>query len=161
MEKIKNLLKSFVYAFNGIKHCVKNERNLRIHLTFIIYMFSILLSTDWFTLTRSDYAVLVVVSALVVATEIINTAVENAVNLASEEHTEYGKVAKDAAAGAVLVSAIFAIITGLVIMFQVEAFISMYNYFLNNIGMLVLLVLSLIPAFVFIFWGNPFSKGKK
>ncbi len=161
MEEIKRLLKSFSYAANGVLHCIKNERNLRIHLTFLTYMFAILISTDWFVLSRTDYAVLVVVSALVVSTEIINTAVENAVNLASEEHTEYGRIAKDAAAGAVLMAAVFAIITGLVIMLQPAAFKAMFAYFVSNPIMFLIFLASLIPAFLFIFGGNPFSKGKK
>lgn len=160
MQEIVRLFKSFVYAANGIFHCVKSERNLRIHLTFLTYMFSILLSTDWFVLTRTDYAVLVVVSALVISAEIINTAVENAVNLASDKYTEYGRIAKDAAAGAVLISASFAVITGLIIMLQPEAFRAMFAYFTAEPIMFILLIISLIPAFLFIFWGNPF-KGKK
>lgn len=161
MTEITRLLKSFTYAAKGIFHCVKSERNLRIHLTFLTYMFSILLSTDWFLLSRTDYAALVIISALVISAEIINTAVENAVNLASEEHTEFGRIAKDAAAGAVLVAAVFAVITGLIIMLQPEAFKAMFAYFTSNPLMLLLLLVSLIPAFLFIFWGNPFKGNKK
>lgn len=160
MNEVKKLLKSFVYAFSGIVHCIKHERNLRIHLIFLTYMFGILLSTDWFTLSRTDYAVLLLTSSMVIALEIVNSAVENAVNLASEEISAYGKVAKDAAAGAVLVSAIFAVITGIVILFQPTAFSLMFSYFRENLLMLLLFVLSLIPAIIFIFKGIPFSKGK-
>ena len=123
-------------------------------------MFSILTLTDWFTLTRTDFAVLILASSSVLATEIVNTAVENAVNLASEVYTEFGRIAKDAAAGAVLLSAIFAVLTGIAVLFQVEAFISMFSYFISNPFMLALLILSIIPASLFIFWGNPFSKRK-
>ena len=89
----------------------------------------------------------------------LEQAIENAVNLASEEYSEYAKRAKDAAAGAVLISAIFAVITGLVIMLQPDAFVSMYLFFKENIGMLCLLIASLIPTTLFIFLGFP--KGKK
>ncbi len=153
--------KSFTYAFSGVKYCLKKERNLRFHIVFLCYMFGILLSTDWFTLTRTDYAVLAVVSALVITSEVINSAVENAVNLASEEYTQYGKIAKDAAAGAVLVAAVFAVVTGFVILFQKDAFVSMYNFFINKPQMFLILLVSLIPALIFIFWGNPFRKGKE
>ena len=159
--ELEKFFKSFTYAFSGVKYCLKKERNLRFHLTFLTYMFGILISTDWFVLTRTDYAVLVAVSALVITAEIINSAVENAVNLASEEYTQFGKIAKDAAAGAVLVAAIFAIITGLVLMFQIDAFVAMYTYFTSKPQMFLLLLLSLIPALIFIFWGNPFRKGKE
>ena len=123
-------------------------------------MFSILTLTDWFKLTRTDYAVLLVVSALVLSLEIVNTAVENSVNLASKEFTEYGRIAKDAAAGAVLIAAIFAVLTGIAILFQPEAFVKMYEYFKENVLMLILFMVSVIPMTLFIFWGNPFKKRK-
>ncbi len=160
MNDFKKLLKSFVYAFRGIAHCIKTERNLRIHLVFLTYMFGILTLTDWFILSRTDYAVLTLACSTVVAAEIINSAVENAVNLAREEYSDYGRISKDAAAGAVLVCAIFAIITGVIILFQPTAFSLMYNYFKENLLMLLLFTLSLIPAVIFIFRGIPFTKGK-
>ncbi len=121
-------------------------------------MFSILTLTDWFTLSRSDWAILLIASGTVIAGEVFNTAVENAVNLASENFTEYGKISKDAAAGAVLISAIFAVLTGIAILFQPNAFKSMFEYFSGNIPMLIVAVLSIIPATLFIFFGIPGKK---
>lgn len=158
MNEYKKLFRSFTYAFKGIGYVIRHERNFRIHLSCIIFMFSILCFTDWFTLSRTDFGVLIVASAVVLSLEIVNTAVENAVNLASKEYTEFGRIAKDAAAGAVLLGAIFAVLTGIAILFQPEAFISMYEYFKENLLMLILLVLSIIPMSLFIFWGNPFKK---
>lgn len=161
MEHYKKLFMSFVYAVKGICRTVVNERNLRIHLTCVTYMVSILLLTDWFALSRTDWAVLMLACSSVIAAEIFNTAIENAVNLASKEYTEYGKIAKDAAAGAVLVCAAFAVIVGLIILFQPEAFKAMYEYFKENLLMLALLILSIVPATLFIFFGLPVKKGKK
>ena len=152
---------SFGYAFKGIFRTIANERNLRIHLTCVVYMVSILLFTDWFTLSHTDWAILMLACSGVIGGEIVNTAIENAVNLASKEYTEYGKIAKDAAAGAVLVSAVFAVIVGIIILFQPEAFKAMYEYFRGNLPMLGVLVLSIIPATLFIFFGFPTKKGKK
>jgi diacylglycerol kinase len=160
MNEYKKLFRSFIYAFQGIGYVIKHERNFRIHLSCIIYMFSILLFSDWFTLTRTDYAVLLITSALVLSLEIVNTAVENAVNLYGEEHTKFGKIAKDAGAGAVLIAAIFAVLTGIAILLQPDAFMNMYVYFKDNPLMFVVFVLSIIPMTLFIFWGNPFSKRK-
>ena len=160
MNEYLKLFKSFTYAFKGIGYVIRHERNFRIHLCCLTYMFSILTLTDWFTLSRTDFAVLILASSSVLAMEIVNTAVENAVNLASEKYTEFGRIAKDTAAGAVLLSAIFAVLTGIAVLFQVEAFISMFNYFMSNPLMLAILILSIIPASLFIFWGNPFSKRK-
>ncbi len=151
MEYYKKLFRSFVYAFRGVCYTVKTERNMRIHITCLIYMFSILGFTDWFTLEKADWAILVLASGAVLAGEVVNTAIENAVNLASEEYSEYAKRSKDAAAGAVLVSAIFAVITGIIIMFQPPAFASMFTYFKNNPLHFAMLVLSIIPATLFIF----------
>lgn len=151
MEYYKKLFKSFVYAFKGVYNTIKTERNMRIHITCLTYMFSILGFTDWFTIEKSDWAILVMASGTVLASEVINTAVENAVNLASEEYNKYAERAKDAAAGAVLVSAIFAVVTGFVIMFQPAAFVAMFNYFKDNPIYFALFVLSIIPATLFIF----------
>ena len=152
---------SFTYAFKGIFRTIKNERNLRIHLTCLCYMFSILTLTPWFILTKAEWAILVLASVAVISGEIVNTAIENAVNLASEKYTEYGKIAKDAAAGAVLISAIGAVIVGLIILFQPAAFKAMYEYFISNPVMLAVFLLSIIPASLFIFLGVPFGSGGK
>ena len=160
MDNYKKLFKSFFYAFRGITRTVKTERNLRIHITCLIYMFTILGFTDWFTLSRTDWAILVLTSGTVIASEIVNTAIENAVNLASEEYSKFGEISKDAAAGAVLISAIFAVITGIVILLQPEAFKEMYLYFTDNPLMLFLFVSSIIPATLFIFFGFRKSKRK-
>lgn len=160
MEMYKKLFKSFYYAFRGIIRTIKTERNLRIHITCLIYMFSILGFTDWFTLGRTDWAILLLTSGTVIAAEIVNTAVENAVNLASEEYNRYAEISKDAAAGAVLVSAAFAVLTGIAILFQPEAFRAMYEYFISNILSFVLFVLSIVPATCFIFFGFGKPKGR-
>ena len=161
MEHYKKLFMSFVYAFKGIFRTIANERNLRIHITCVVYMVSVLLLTDWFTLSRTDWAVLMLACGSVIGGEIVNTAIENAVNLASKEYTEYGKVAKDAAAGAVLISAIFAVIVGIIIMYQPAAFKAMYEYFTEKPFMFAVFLISLIPATLFIFFGVPTKKGKK
>lgn len=151
MEHYKKLFKSFVYAFRGVYTTILTERNMRIHITCLIYMFSILILTDWFVLEKADWAILVLASGAVLAGEVVNTAIENAVNLASEEYSEYAKKAKDAAAGAVLISAVFAVITGLIIMLQPPAFVAMFNYFKSNPLHFAFLVISIIPATLFIF----------
>lgn len=161
MEHYKKLFMSFVYAFRGVFRTVKNERNLRIHLTCLCYMFSILGLTDWFTLSKAEWAILVLASGAVIAGEIVNTAIENAVNLAGEKYTEYGKIAKDAAAGAVLISAVTAVAVGFIIMFQPAAFKAMFDYFMSNPLMLALFVFSIVPASLFIFLGVSFGSGGK
>ena len=116
-------------------------------------MYSFLFVYDFFEITRTQLAVIFLANMAVVAAELINTAVERTVDLASEEYTENGKVAKDTAAGAVLVCAIFAVATGIAILGQPEAFSQMFLYYRENPVMLVVFILSIIPATVFIFKG--------
>lgn len=160
MDKYIKLFKSFYYAFRGVVRTIKTERNLRIHITCLTYMFSILGLTDWFTLSRTDWAILLLTSGTVIAAEIVNTAVENAVNLASEEYNRYAEISKDAAAGAVLVSAAFAVLTGIAILFQPEAFRAMYEYFSGSLLSFAVFVLSIVPATYFIFFGFGKPKGR-
>ena len=160
MESFKGFLKSFVYAFRGIKYMIQNERNFRFHITFMTYMFSILILSDWFVISRVEYAILILTCGSVISAEVFNTALENAVNLAKEEHTEFGRISKDTAAGAVLVNAVFAIVTGFIVMLQPEAFRKMADYFVANPLMLFVFALSLIPAVIFVLYGVNFKKRK-
>lgn len=159
---MKSLIKSFGYAFSGIFKALRYERNMRIHFVCMIYMYSFLFVYDFFEITRTQLAVIFLANMAVVAAELINTAVERTVDLASEEYTENGKVAKDTAAGAVLVCAIFAVATGIAILGQPEAFSQMFLYYRENPVMLVVFILSIILATVFIFEGfGKASKDKK
>lgn len=150
---MKNLIKSFGYAFRGIYYTLKYERNMRIHFVCMVYMYSFLLIYDFFEVSPTQFAIIFLANAAVVAGELVNTAIERTVDLASKEKTKNGRVAKDAAAGAVLVSAIFAVATGIAILFQPDAFRAMYEYYTAKPVMLVVFVISIIPATVFIFKG--------
>ena len=107
---MKKFLKCFVYAFRGIVFCLANERNMRVHLCFTVYMFGYLTVYDFFDVSRTGFAVLFTLCALVMSLEAVNTAVERAVDLAAKgEISPLAKVAKDSCAGAVLISAIAAV----------------------------------------------------
>ena len=153
MNAYKKLFLSFFYAFRGVFSSIRTERNLRVHLVCLAYMLGFLLGTDWFVLSRGDWALLLLAAGLVLAAELFNTAIENAVDLATQEQNEFAKKAKDAAAGAVLVCAVFAVLVGLCILLQPEAFRQMFAYFKDHVGMFALFVLSAVPASLFIFLG--------
>ena len=76
----RDLFKSFVYAFNGIFFTIRHERNMRIHLVCMAYMYYYLFVYDFFAVTRTQLAVILLANALVVGGELINTAVERAVD---------------------------------------------------------------------------------
>jgi undecaprenol kinase len=106
---------SFRFAFEGIKTTFNTERNFRIHLVaaiLVIVWAWILKIPTW------DFALLLIVISLVLCAELLNTAIEAVIDLVSPEWHPLAKVAKDTAAGAVLVSAVFAVAVGLVILYK-------------------------------------------
>lgn len=134
---------------------------MRAHFSLCVYMYAYLLVYDFFVLSKTEWAIILLCNALVFSLEIVNTAVEKAVDLATEKHNPLAKISKDAAAGAVLVSAIFSVIVGLVILLQPEAFRAMAEYYRERIYLLVILAVSLVLTFVFILKGIPDGKKKK
>lgn len=119
---MKAFIKGFGYAFQGIWYAVIHERNMRFHISLFCYMMFFLLRYDFFTVSRTEYAILLMMSALIMSGELINTGIEKAADAATLERNPYVKVAKDAAAGGVLIAAIFSVAVGIIIMFQPEAF---------------------------------------
>ncbi len=153
MSELKKLIKSFGYAFEGIFTALKNERNMRVHFVCMVYMYFFLLAYDFFEITKTQFAIIFIANGFVIGSELINTAIEAAVNMHGEEHTYFGKVAKDTAAGAVLVFAISAVACGIAIMYQPKAFVALFSYFTSNILALVIFIISLILACAFILFG--------
>jgi len=111
MFSVKRLINSFKYAGEGIKTSVLREQNLVIHMFFLVM---VLIFSIVFKISRYEFLIVIVVSGLVISLEMVNTAIENTVDI-SKKYSIEAKRAKDAASGAVLVSAIIAIIVGLTI----------------------------------------------
>ncbi len=109
---MKKVIKSFKYAFEGILTGIKEERNMKIHISIMILViiFGILLK-----ISKIEWIICIALFGIVISMEMINTAIENTVDLITKEKNEQAKVAKDVAAGAVLVSAIVSAIIGLII----------------------------------------------
>ena len=109
---MKKLLKSFKYAFEGIFTGIKGEQNMKVHIVIMILViiFGIMLK-----ISTIEWIICIVLFGLVISMELINTAIENTVDLVTKEKNEQAKIAKDVAAGAVLVSAIASAIIGLII----------------------------------------------
>ncbi|MDP2637715.1 MAG: diacylglycerol kinase family protein [Candidatus Levybacteria bacterium] len=108
----QSLFKSFGYAFEGLMHALKYNQNLRID--FIVALIVIALSIV-FHINTLERVVLGLMILLVIASEMINTAIEEMVNLITSEHRKEAKIAKDVAAGMVLVAAAGSVIVGLFI----------------------------------------------
>ena len=105
-------LKSFQYASNGLLTAIKNEPNLRIHVAIAAVA---LLAGGLLKLDTIEWIVLLLTIFLVIILELINTVLENLVNIVSPNFNEYAKKAKDISAAAVLVSAILSVVVGVVL----------------------------------------------
>ncbi|MDV2683125.1 diacylglycerol kinase family protein [Alkalihalophilus lindianensis] len=106
------LLRSFGYAFQGLKHVFINEQNMQVHFCLAIIVFALAV---WLDVTRIEWLILLVVVSGIFALEIMNTAIERTVDLVTEEYHPIAKRAKDVAASAVFVYSVFAVIIGLVL----------------------------------------------
>jgi len=106
---------SFNHAFEGIMYAVRTQRNMRAHLTISLL---VILAALLLRLERYYVVALVVIIAVVLALELLNTAVEAIVDLLTATHHPLAKTAKDAAAGAVLVASIAAVLVGYLVFYQ-------------------------------------------
>jgi len=109
---VKDRLKAFVYAFDGIKYAILTQHNFFIHitLTLIAIILGFLLK-----ITNLEWITIIIVVGLVISAEIFNTALEELVNLVSPQKNKKAGIVKDLAAGAVLVLSIVALISGIII----------------------------------------------
>lgn len=161
---MKAFIKGFGYAFRGIAFGVINERNMRFHVSIFIYMMFFLMHYDFFEVSKTQFAILLMMSSLVMAGELFNTGIERAADAATLEKNEFVKIAKDAAAGAVLVLAIFSVAVGIIILYQPSAFTEMFCYFKNNPLYIAVLAVTLTLDGIFILSGPKkiinFIRGK-
>jgi len=110
--KNKRFLDSIKHAFDGVRLLFNEEKNMRFHLAMTVL---VILCSVVFELTVIEKIIVIFLCAAVLCAEFINTAIENAVDIAAPAFNMYAKKAKDAAAGAVLVISIGAAICGLII----------------------------------------------
>lgn len=104
--------KSLGYAISGIIQCIQKERNIKIHL---VFMFLVIICGFLFQLSITEWLVCILLFGLVISLELVNTAIEAVVDLCTQEYHPLAKIAKDTAAGAVLISAIASVVIGLII----------------------------------------------
>lgn len=109
-KEFHSLLRSFLFAAQGVWSAFKNERNFRIHLLMVAYLAYF---TKYYHFSSVEYAILILVAGLVLSCELLNTAIERAVDLESPSYHALAKMSKDIAAGAVLVSAVCAVGVGI------------------------------------------------
>jgi diacylglycerol kinase (ATP) len=113
LEFIKLRARSFKHAFAGWWYVISTQKNTWIHVTATLM---VILFALWLNLNTWDWALLFVVIGMVWIAEFLNTALEAVVDLASPEKHPLAKVGKDVGAAAVLLSALVAILVGILIL---------------------------------------------
>lgn len=111
MKKGK-LINSFEYALTGIFFCLRHERNMKIHCLAAVI---VICCGFYFRITIAEWSILLIVIGIVMSLEMVNTAVEKTVDLVTQDFKPLAKVAKDVAAGAVLLFTVIAVIIGAII----------------------------------------------
>jgi diacylglycerol kinase (ATP) len=112
MRRAPTLLDSFNFAFEGIIHVLRTQRNLRIHFAVAV---SVLILALIVNVTKMELIALLISVTFVLIAEMLNTAVEAAIDIATTSFDPMAKLAKDIAAGAVLIAAINAIAVGYIV----------------------------------------------
>ncbi len=108
----RRIARSFGHAIEGIVYAARTQPNLRLHLLVAV---AVLTATLFMHLRRSETIAVVVLVGVVIAMELMNTAIESVVDLLTATHHPLAKSAKDAAAAAVFVVALAALVVGALI----------------------------------------------
>lgn len=111
-NELHKRLKSFAYAWKGIGSFLRKEHNAWIHCTAIVV---VTIAGFLFGITKTEWLVVILCFALVLAAEAFNTAIERLVDLVSPDYHPVAGDVKNVAAGAVLICAIATAIIGLII----------------------------------------------
>ncbi|MFD1736593.1 diacylglycerol kinase family protein [Bacillus salitolerans] len=123
-REFTRLKNSFRFAIEGVIHAYKTEKNIRIHTVVAV----LTLALAWFLdLERWEWSLIIMLIGGMLSLELLNSAIERAVNLVTNEYHPLAKQAKDLAAGAVFVFAIVSVLIGIIIIGQ-KIWINILNF---------------------------------
>jgi diacylglycerol kinase (ATP) len=107
------VFQSFNYAFEGVIHALRTQRNVRIHFAIAA---GVLVLAFVYDVTRLELIALIIAISFVLIAEMVNTAVEATIDLSTPSFDPLAKIAKDLAAGAVLIAAVNAVAVGYLVL---------------------------------------------
>ena len=151
------ILKSFKFAIKGIIYTLRNERNMRIHTMVSACVFILSL---FFDLSTEKYLILFLTVALVMVAEVINTSIESLIDVYSKNYNSTAKMAKDVAAGAVLIASGFAVFIGVILFHDINAYIKICKFLCLYPFAFLLLIAFAVFAYFYIFLGPAEIKNK-
>jgi diacylglycerol kinase (ATP) len=108
-RRTPSIFDSFNYAFEGIIHVLRTQRNMRIHFGIAVV---VLVAALFVGVSKTELIALLIAISFVLITEMINTAIEGSIDVATTSFDPMAKLAKDIAAGAVLIASVNALAIG-------------------------------------------------
>lgn len=154
---MKKQILSFKCAFRGVWYTVKSESHMRFHM---VAGFYVLLFSLFYNFSAAQTALLIILIALIMFAEIVNTCIEELCNLISDRYEPLIRIAKDTAAGAVLVLSIAAVAVAVVFFLDFDVLYGIFLFFCDSPVLLALLVISAVFSVVFIVLGPVGIKEK-
>ena len=109
---MRNFLRSFVYALHGLWTALEDQRNLKVQLGVAVIVVG---AGFYLSISALDWCIILICIAMVIGLELVNTALEDLVDLVTLERNPLAGKIKDIAAGAVLAVSIIALIIGLIV----------------------------------------------
>ncbi|WP_195970641.1 diacylglycerol kinase [Clostridium thermobutyricum] len=110
--KLKKIVDSFNYAIDGIIYTVRTQRNMKIHMCITLLVLILCL---FFDISKIEMLILAITIAMVIGAELFNTAIEAVIDMNTNYYHPLAKIAKNVAAGAVVVTALNAVLVGYII----------------------------------------------
>lgn len=154
---MKKFLKGFAYAAAGVAYGF-TERNFRFHICAVCLVSW--LAAKFYDLSRAEWAVLMLTFAVVLSAELFNTSIERLCDKVCAEKDEAIRRSKDCAAGAVLASAIIAVMIGIALFWDIERLASVGTYFCASPVRFVYLAAAVAAGAVFVFLPERVKKKK-
>lgn len=141
-----------MYAARGIVYNIKTQRNFRFHIVAAAW---VLLLSFFYDFGGTEYALLMITFSSVMALEAVNTAVEAAVDLETDgERRKLAAIAKDAAAGAVLIAAVFAVAAAVFLFWDTAVFKKIVEFLLGHPLSILFAAALAAGSFIFVFKGK-------
>ena len=154
---MKKFFLSFKFAAHGIVEACR-QRNFRLHICAMAFV--IFFAAKFYGFSAERWAILLLTCAGVLALEAVNTGLERLADKVTEERSHRIKLAKDCAAGAVLIWAIFAVAIGFLLFWDTDKFMLIRLYF-SEYSRLAMLILCIALAWCFVFLPEFASDNKK
>ncbi len=147
MFKNPSFLQSFKHSLDGLWYCIRTQRNFRFHLVAALTVFIVGIM---YRLDLNQFVVLIFTVGFVVICEMINTAIESTVDMNCTEYNKYAKIAKDVSSGAVLFSAMMAVIVALLIFLKPEKIYEVIMFVISRPYMWVIVTIYTVIMVLFV-----------